>query len=84
MTQAEWIYYTMMGEMELPFPGVEDEFLEGRECAQLYGGILDAYERICQRMGLEEDADLEIIINNFLKMNRICGLKMYGYGLRLQ
>ena len=82
MTQAEWIYYTMMGEMEIPFPDVDDEFTEGKECQRLYDEIYDANMRLCQRLGQEEHPDVERIINNFLEMNQELCLKMFEYGRR--
>lgn len=82
MTQSEWIYYTMMGEMEIPFPGVEDEFAEGRTCGNLYGEVFNANMSLCDRLGAEEDPDVETIINDFLTINRELCLKMFEYGKR--
>lgn len=82
MTQAEWIYYTMMGEMEIRFPGVEDEFAEGTRCEGLYREIFEANMRLCERLGMEEDSDVELIISNFFTMNRELCLRMYRYGIR--
>ena len=65
MTQAEWAFYTMMGEMEIPIPWVEDEFADGKECEHLYGEIFEENMRLCQRLGSEEDSDVETIINIF-------------------
>lgn len=82
MTRAEWIYETMMGESEIPFPGVEDEFEEGKKCERLYGEIFAANMNLCQRLGVEEDTDVETIINNFFSINRELCVRMYGYGVR--
>lgn len=82
MTQAEWVYYTMMGEMEIPFPGVEDEFAEGTRCEGLYREIFDANMRLCERLGVEEDTDVETMINHFFSMNRELCMKMYECGVR--
>ena len=82
MTQSEWIYYTMMGEMEIPFPGVEDEFAEGRTCGDLYGEIFNANMSLCDRLGAEEDPDVEIIIRSFFKIQKELCMKMYLYGVK--
>jgi 23S rRNA (uracil1939-C5)-methyltransferase len=48
---------------------------------KLYGKALDAYLRICERFGEEEeDEDVEVIFNAFLEISEILGLKMYHYG----
>ena len=81
MKRAEWIYETMMGEMEEAYPGVDNAFAPGEKCEQLYAEIYEANQRLCQRLGAEEDADVEIIINSFFKMNRELCMKMYFYGM---
>lgn len=60
---------------------VEDEFVEGKVCHTAYAEVLDAYQRVCQRLGVgEDDKDIEIIINNFnIIIERLC-MKMYDYG----
>lgn len=60
---------------------VEDEFSEGKVCQTAYAEILDAYQRICKRLGVgEEDKDIEVIMNNFNTiMEHLC-MKMYDYG----
>ena len=60
---------------------VEDEFSEGKVCQIAYAEILDAYQRICERLGGgEEDKDIEVIMNNFNTiMEHLC-MKMYDYG----
>ena len=46
-----------------------------------YAEILEAYQRICQRLGVgEEDGDVEIIINNFNVIMECLCRKMYDYG----
>ena len=43
--------------------------------------IYCANQRLCSRLGkIDEDADVELIINNFLEMSRILCLEMYRYG----
>ena len=60
---------------------VENEFLEGKVCQIAYAEILDAYQRICRRLGGgEEDNDIEIIINNFNTITKHLCMKMYDYG----
>ena len=43
--------------------------------------MLDAYERLCQRLEAgEDDGDVEIIIHSLLQIQKIVGMKMYSYG----
>lgn len=43
---------------------VEDEFEEGKVCEQAYAEIMNAYQRLCQRLGVkgEEDEDIERLL----------------------
>lgn len=54
---------------------VEDEFQEGNPCEVLYGRMYDARERLCERLGVEEDKDIEAIINSMEGIARILALK---------
>lgn len=82
------IYDLMNGSLDLEnFPVeeskyVENEYEEGKKCDELYFGMLDAYERICERLGKQgsEDYDIEIIINNLLDIGKHLSMKMYDYG----
>ncbi|MBR2048097.1 MAG: hypothetical protein IJ960_05810 [Oscillospiraceae bacterium] len=81
MKRAELVYKSMMGELVAPCPEIPDAFADGTHCAELYGHILAAGNRICEKLGVREDPDVELMINTFLKMNReLCG-RMYHYGL---
>lgn len=60
---------------------VEDEFSEGKVCQVAYAEILDAYQRVCKRLGAgEEDKDIEVIINGFNTIMEYLCMKMYDYG----
>lgn len=59
---------------------VEDEYAEGKTCQQAYSKILDAYWRVCERLGVgEEDDDLEVIMDNFNLITKCLCMKMYDY-----
>ncbi len=63
--EFEDIYLTLTGnrEDEYCIPGVEDAFAPGSLCAQEYDTMRAAYERICQRLGVQdEDSDLDQIL----------------------
>lgn len=80
---AENVYLTLTGELrgEYVIPGVENAFADGFRCEELYRQIYEANQRLCARLGkIDEDADVERIISNFLEMNRILCLEMYRYG----
>lgn len=86
VANGELIYNLMTGLYNLQavqFPEsaiVEDEFQEGKPCELLYGRMYDARERLCERLGVEEDEDIETIINSMEDIARILALKMYEYG----
>ena len=84
-TQAELVYESLSGHLADTYrvPGIENAFAPGTPCEMLYRDILLAYFRLCQRLGVEEeDADIEIIMNSFLDIERILCLKMFDLGAK--
>ena len=66
---------------EYRMPGVEYAFDDGYVCLELYGKALDAYRRLCDRLGVEdEDDDVEEIFSAFLEIDREIAYRMYRYG----
>ena len=59
---------------------VEDEFAEGKECCLLYEGIYQAERNLCERLGEDENEDVEAILNGMERITRILAMKMYEYG----
>ena len=83
----EQVYLTLNGELIPAYcvPGVENAFAEGAYCLNKYKDIMDAYGRLCERLGvMDEDDDVEIIIDSFLDIERYLCLKMYEYGATLE
>lgn len=80
---VEDVYSTLEGQLveEACVPGVENLYAEDKVCMKWYADILDAYGRLCDRLGVQdEDADVEIIIDSFLSICRETGYHMYHYG----
>ncbi len=85
----EHIYNLVCGNLNLEIgfvpesDVVKNEFAEGSPCALSYGRMLDAYSRLCTRLGVQEweDADVEVIINELLEIGRQIGMKMFDYGM---
>ena len=80
------VYHLMCGQMvpeESVVPGagnIRNEFAEGSFCGKEYEKIYEANRNLCERLGVEEDGDVETIINSFFGIaNHLC-LKMYDYG----
>ena len=67
---------------QLGDPQVQDLFAPGSECEKLYSTVYEAKLRLCQQLGEEENADVEIIIDSLLRICKIMGKKMYGYGVK--
>ena len=61
-------------------PEVENLFAVGRECEQLYTLVYNANLQLCNKLGVEEDADVETIINSLLRICERIGKRMYCYG----
>ena len=83
----EDIYYTLCGDIceECAVPGVENVYAEGSDCDVLYCEMSLAYERLRNRLGvIDEDEDVEIIINNLLRIQHILCEKMFLYSKSLR
>ena len=84
--QKEQIYDKMNGfltEETLSVPErtvIEDEFAEGKECCLLYEGVYKAGRNRCERLGEDEDSDVEAILNGMERIARLLSMKMYEYG----
>ena len=74
------IYESMLGERVDPHPGIPNAFACGEKCARLYDEIYKAVQRLSDRLGVEEDSDVELILDNFWEIDRELCLRMYCYG----
>lgn len=60
---------------------VEDAFAEGAFCMLTYQKMRDAYDRLCERLGVvDEDADIECIIQCYMQIQQELCKKMFYYG----
>ena len=85
-TYAAWIYDSLMGNLtkEACCPEIDNLFEYGKPCAVLYEQTLEAYWRLCGRLGQEDEDDAgEIMINSLLKITQIVSMKMFEYGQAL-
>lgn len=61
--------------------GVEDAFSENAFCMQQYKQMRVAYDRLCSRLGVEdEDEDVECIIHCYMEIQRELCRQMFFYG----
>lgn len=78
MKIAELVYESLIGELVDPIKSVPNAFEVGSYCEARYQEMLEAYERVLERLGLEdEDEDVEIIINSLLAIQRRLCLEMF-------
>lgn len=86
MNRQEQIYGLMTDRFdierfpELDIQGVVNAFADGLPCAKLYGDVYNAKCRLEERLGVEEDEDVGIIINSLLEIAERLSMKMYEYG----
>ena len=83
--KIERVYCTLIGVMQEEFcvPGVENLFEEGSACELAYERMFDAYARLRDRLGVEnEDTDVEQIINALRTIEKNVGMKMFEYGMK--
>lgn len=82
----EQIYGIMNGDIDrentdIPDTlAVSDEFTEGSECNRLYQQVYEAKLRLSERLGKDEDNDVEAIIGALGSITHIMALKMYDVG----
>lgn len=78
MKIAELVYESLIGELVDPIENVPNAFEAGSYCEARYQEMLDAYERVRERLGVkDEDEDVEIIINSLLAIQRRLCLEMF-------
>lgn len=84
-TKKQLIFDLMNGLYDLEkvdFPEsriVENEFAEGKPCEELYRRVYDARIRICERLGVSENLDVETIISCMEDISCILAMKMFDY-----
>ena len=83
---ANKVYDLLTGEdiSAAELPDVENMFADGRTCEELYAAVYEANLRLCERLGVQEDPDVELIINSLLRISRLLSLKMFQYGSKYQ
>lgn len=81
MEKVNDIFASMVGESIQPLEGIPNEYAPGSYCDQLYGEACAARNRLCQRLGVYEDADLELIFDNLYDINAYLCRQMFIYGV---
>ena len=59
---------------------IEDEFETGKLCGEWYDQIYQLKNRLAERLGKEEDRDIEFILDRYSKICKHMAYKMYEYG----
>lgn len=68
-----------------PCPQVENLFAVGLPCERWYGELMEAYRRLCDRLGVVgEDDDVEVIITAQRRIEREVAYHMFRYGAQLE
>ena len=81
MVLADIIYESLIGEAVKPLKNVPNAFAEGSTCAAEYQNMLDAYDRIRERLQVrDEDEDVETIINSMLVIQELLCRGMFRLG----
>ena len=60
---------------------VVDEFAKGSYCSELYEEVYQAKVSLCNRLGVQEDSDIETVISNLLLIGKHLSMKMFDYGM---
>lgn len=66
---------------ECRLPWVENIFVPGHKYYEAYRTMREAYDRLCLRLGVEEeDEDVEILRDSLMDYGKISSMKMFEYG----
>ena len=81
MCSFDVIYDSMCGFLaeEYAVADVDNAFVPGSYCDRQYARMREAYERICQRMQVEEDRDLNIMVEAMEKIQRELCRRLFHY-----
>ena len=80
---VENVYQSLIGNLVVPVDGVDNEFAEGKFCEMKYDEIYEAYERLREKLNIDnEDKDIEIIIDNMNDIQRHLCRRMFEYGVK--
>ena len=76
------IYATLIGVMEEKnrIPGVENAFAPGSYCDKCYEEMMDCRERIQQRLGVEDDEDVEGMVIALESIQTDLCIRMFRLG----
>ena len=82
---AEAVYLTLCGQLAASarIDGVEDAFREGSPCSQWYSLLLEARDRLLERLGVPDDDDLEMMLVYQLMIQEALCHEMFHYGATL-
>lgn len=81
MERRESLYYSLIGELIEPIKGVPNAFADGEPCARLYLDVQEAYQRLRERLDVEdEDEDIETIIGSLLMIQQHLCMEMFEHG----
>lgn len=85
MATALWekVYESMTCHVSEKYrmPGVKNAFSENAFCMQQYRKMRDAYDRLCVRLGVEdEDEDVECMIGCYMEIQQELCKQMFFYG----
>ena len=59
---------------------IQNEFEERKTCSEAYKRVYEANRRLCERLGVDEEPDVEMIIDGMLDITRIVAQRMFQYG----
>ena len=82
---VEQVYLTLCGELipSAQIEGVENAFRQGSPCDQWYILLLDARNRLLERLGVTEDMELERMLQYQQNIQEELCCKMFYYGAAL-
>ena len=72
--------YADEGDYVIQNVRIQNECEEGKPCSKAYTRVYESNRRLCERLGVDEDPDVEMIIDSMFAITRAVGEKMFEYG----
>ncbi len=77
MDYYDEIYYSLIGQLEPPLEGIPNAFAPGSVCDQAYTQLIEARDRVAEKLGQQDDPDLSQMLQQMDTIQRtLCRLTL--------
>ncbi len=70
MDHYDEIYYSLIGQLEPAAEGIPNAFAPGSDCDQAYARMIEARNRVAEKLGADDDPDLSQMLTELAAIQR--------------